>query len=58
MNAAHSETVGSNSLSVGRAPVGSKSNEDRSPRAEPSAPKLCGSGSSVASPHQNKKNAK
>jgi hypothetical protein len=44
MNAASSETVGGNTLSVGRAP----------PRAETGAPVLCGGGSSAASPHQNK----
>jgi integrase/recombinase XerD len=42
-----------NLLPVGRAPVGSKSNEDRSSRAGHGATKQIGGGSSVASPHQN-----
>jgi integrase/recombinase XerD len=42
-----------NLMPVGRAPVGSKSNEDRSSRAGLGGPKQNGGGSSGASPHQN-----
>ena len=42
-----------NLLPVGRAPVGSKSNEDRSSRAGLGATKQRGGGSSGVSPHQN-----
>jgi len=42
-----------NLLPVGRAPVGSKSNEDRSSRAGLGATKQSGGGSSGASPRQN-----
>ena len=42
-----------NLMPVGRTPVGSKSNEDRSSRAGLGAPEQSGGGSSVASPHQD-----